>query len=287
MPAARFLACLVLLGAPAGAETVLGPQGVAPPGVLVPCQGAGLTPAFWRCLTAAGVPDQGLAFARRLAADPAFDQPAIPMGFTELGAVDLADVLFPFMANTNDQQLLVNGDPAVLHPLALEPPRPDDPVSAALVQAHPHAFPTARVGLTAARRDGTRQRFVFLDPLADGCRACEVVGASLFAIDFDAGRQTGIEALGWVPVTLAEPDLRAGRIQSGDIQALQVALVLRGYRPGALDGVMGAATRAALAAFQRDYCLTSESLTNFETLEALSASAPDLSPPTCSEGVGP
>ena len=283
---ARLLACALLLATPATAETVLGPQGVAPPGVLVPCQGAGITPAFWSCLSAAGVPAQGLAFARRLADDPAFDQPAIPMGFTELGAVDLADVLFPFMANSNDQQLLVNGDPPVLHPVALEPPRPDDPVSTALVQAHPRAFPTGRVGLTAARQDGDRQRFVFLDPLGDGCRACAVVGASLFAIRFEAGRQTGIEALGWIPDTLAEPDLRAARVQSGDIQALQVALLVRGYQPGPLDGVMGDATRSALIAFQRDNCLTSEGQANLETREALSGGTPDLQPQPCHPAPG-
>ena len=33
---ARLLACALLLATPATAETVLGPQGVAPPGVLVP-----------------------------------------------------------------------------------------------------------------------------------------------------------------------------------------------------------------------------------------------------------
>ena len=288
----RPLACLcsvvaLLLAPPALAADTLTPADLAPAEAAFPCRPQGaITEAYWACLAAAGVPPGGVLFAQRLNADPRIGTPGLPLELTELGPVDLAEVTFPFLANTNDQVLFVNGADFVLQPLAMEPDRPDDPVSAALARAYPQAFPALRVTVTGHRRDGGQQRFVVTDVLTDGCRACAVVGAAVFAVTFDNGVQTGVEALGWVPETLAAQPSRQALIRQGDMHAVQLALTLRGYQPGRIDGQEGAETQAALAEFQADNCLTIESQANHEALALLMEPGPHMTPRSCPRGAG-
>ena len=53
------------------------------------------------------------------------------------------------------------------------------------------------------------------------------------------------------------------------IQNVQLALRDQGYYPGAIDGLVGPQTRAALSAFQRDHCLIVTSAVDEPTLVAL------------------
>ncbi|MCB1390370.1 MAG: peptidoglycan-binding protein [Rhodobacteraceae bacterium] len=275
--------CVLWLAAasPVLAEELAGPADIAPAGALFPCQRSGASEAFWSCLAAAGVPSGGIDFARRLAADPALGGPGLLIDFTELGAVDLAEVLFPFLANTNQQTLLVNGAAGVVQPLAIEPQRPDDPQTQAILAAHPDAFPSLRVSVEGYRAEGTWQRFVLTDPVTDSCRACPVVAAALTVADFDDGALARVDPLGWIPLELAADETRAAALRQGDVRALQVALALRGYDPGPLDGARGPATETALGDFQRDNCLAASTAVTPAALTVLTASGPYLTAPAC------
>lgn len=58
------------------------------------------------------------------------------------------------------------------------------------------------------------------------------------------------------------------------IKRVQLGLLIKGYSPGAVDGVMGARTRAAIKLFQRDYGLNPDGLMGTETLNALGVVVP-------------
>lgn len=61
-----------------------------------------------------------------------------------------------------------------------------------------------------------------------------------------------------------------------DTMELQIALARRGFSPGSLDGVMGAQTRAALFAFQRQAGLAENAALDAETRAVLQLAAPPL-----------
>lgn len=276
----RLAALLMLcLATPATAETLLTPADLAPADAVFPCHRAGPGPEFWRCLASAGVPQGGIAFARR--AETLLDTgPAIPLALTETGIVDLAEVTFPFLANTNDQILLVNGVTPVISPLQLAAEHglgtQPDASGLGLLAAHPQASPALRLRLTGVRSSGTQQRFVFADTITDGCRACAPVAISLFALDFDAGNLTGSTALGWASVTLADDERRAEAIRHGDPAAEALALAMRGYAPGRLDGTETARLGEARAAFAADHCLDEAT-----AAAQLTRPAPNLPEPSC------
>jgi Putative peptidoglycan binding domain. len=281
----RFGPVLVALGlllpVAASAEDIAGPADIAPAGAVFPCQRAGLTEAFWSCLAAAGVPPGGLDFAHRLAADESLGGPGLLVGFTELGAVDLGVVLFPFLANTNQQTLLINGTAGIVQPLALEPMQPDDPQTRAFLTEYPQAFPSLRLDVAGYRAEGSQQRFVLTDPVTDGCRACAVVAAAVIALVFEDGTLTAVEPLGWVPPDMAADEPRAMALRRGDRQALQVALSLRGYAPGPMDGVDGPQTAEALHRFLADHCLPETERLSNAALALLTLPEPYLDPPGC------
>lgn len=58
-----------------------------------------------------------------------------------------------------------------------------------------------------------------------------------------------------VPRTAAQPAGRAGGEAESIVRTVQQSLARLGYRPGAADGVLGYATRAAISAFERDHGL--------------------------------
>lgn len=269
------------LAGPALAQDIVGPGDIAIDGAIARCRGTGPEPGLWACLADAGVPAGGIAFARRLAEDPAIGGPGLLIGFTETGVVDLAEVLFPFLANTNEQTLFVNGRAGVVQPLALEPQTAEDAQSQAILAAHPQAFPSLRLAVVGHRAEGTHQRFVASDAVTDGCRACAVVAVALTAYRFEAGALTGVEALGWIPPALADDEARARVLATGDVQALQVALTFRGYEPGAMDGQPGEATTRAVRDFLTDFCLPVEAGLSEAALAILAAPPPYLDPPPC------
>jgi len=274
----------VALSGPALAQDLVGPGEIALDGAIARCRGTGPDPVFWSCLAEAGVPAGGIAFARRLAEDPVIGGPGLMIGFTELGAVDLAEVLFPLLANTNEQTLFVNGAAGVVQPLALEPQTAGDPQSQAILAAHPQAFPSLRLAVLGHRARGSHQRFVATDAVTDGCRACPVVAVALTAYVFEAGALNEVTALGWIPPALADDEARATALAEGDVQALQVALTLRGYEPGTMDGRPDGATSRALQQFLTEFCLPVEAGLGEAALAILSAPPPYLDPPPCQPG---
>lgn len=269
------------LAGPALAQDIVGPGDIAVDGAIGRCRGTGPEPGLWSCLAEAGVPAGGIAFARRLEADPLIGSPGLMIGFTETGAVDLADVLFPFLANTNEQTLFVNGTAGVVQPLALEPQTAGDAQSQAILAAHPQAFPSLRLAVVGHRAVGARQRFVASDVVTDGCRACAVVAVALTAYEFERGALSGVTALGWIPPALADDEARAAALAGDDMQALQVALTLRGYLPGPMDGQPGEATTRAVQDFLTDVCLRVEAGLSEAALAILAAPPPYLDPPPC------
>ncbi|MCB1407224.1 MAG: peptidoglycan-binding protein [Rhodobacteraceae bacterium] len=267
------------LAAPAQADETIGPQDVLPPETEPACtQLAG----FYDCLAGRGLSERGIRFARQLAADPRIGTPGMPVGFIELGAVDLVQVQFPFLANTNDQILLVNGSDGVVHLAATQFDAPADPGTLALLRAYPQAMATSRIDLAAhVAAPGGRQRFVLTDRVMDGCRGCEPVAVALMALEFTAGRQVARDTVGWFPVAFSDPARLATALSRGNPMAVQVALTLHGYQPGPMDGVWGAMTAAALRAFQTDHCLPSTPGLQPEAVALLSRAGPHLAPPPC------
>lgn len=279
------LLALTLVTSPALAQDVVGPQTVTKSDAFADCRQGQDDPAFWACLAAAGVPPAGLDFARATIEAPMMGSVGVVTGFTELGIVDLAEVDFTFLANTNHQQVLVNGDFgdgfAALPLVEMTWPEPPaDAGTQALLAAFAQALPSARMAVTGHRAlDGGRQTFVFSDVVTDGCRACAVVGAALYRADFDQGALTGQTALGWYPEALMDPAMLAAAVMRGDTLAMKVALTQRGLAPGAMDGVATPALQSALEAFARETCLAPDD--TLAILQALSAPGPHLLAPPC------
>jgi len=122
--------------------------------------------------------------------------------FREMGRVDLATMVFPLRANTNEAAYLVNGTPSLVSSeldekaLGIEA----NPDYAALKRAFPEVmFWPASDGLRSmeALPDGG-QGFVFAYPLLNGCHACEVVGQAVVSLDFGANGASRGPRLLWV-----------------------------------------------------------------------------------------
>lgn len=273
------LILLSTLAVPAHAEDIVGPDAISPSGVAFPCQTSGGTGDFWTCLAAAGAPPPAIAFAQHL--NDSLGTPGLLVEFREMGAVDLGTVLFPFLANTNQQELLLNGDEGVLQPDTMVVAPPQDSGTRALRTAHPEAFLASRVAVAGYLGDGRQQRFVLSDEVVDGCRACAPVGMAISVVEFRDGAMVGAQSMGWVAPELGGDDARALALRHGEAGALQVALALHGYDPGPLGGADSAATEAALARFLRDNCLDPAGGLSPEALALLTAPGPYLASPAC------
>ena len=57
------------------------------------------------------------------------------------------------------------------------------------------------------------------------------------------------------------------------VMRVQIALLIKGYSPGHVDGIMGSATRAALIKFQNDNGIKADGLMSTATLNALEVAA--------------
>lgn len=275
--------CLPLLCAsPALAQDQFGPEDVVPQATLQACVGK---PELLACLEAEDAPAGAITLAHRLADDPHIDMLGVAYGFTELGAVDMAQVLFPMMANTNDQTLLVNGTDGPLQLATISFDLPTDRGTRAILQAYDEAFPSSRVDVVGhiVPRPGW-QRFILTDTVTDGCRACERVAIAVMALEFEDGTLMTQESLGWFPFALSDPVSRAAAMTQGDTLALQVALNLRGYAAGPMDGIMGAKTEAALREFQIDQCLEPSATLTPQQADILSQPGPYLAQPPCHGG---
>jgi hypothetical protein len=133
----------------------------------------------------AGASPAAVAFARSLNGE------GYAESFVDHGRVDLVTAFFPFYANSNWRQFLVNGDPAVvdlndwdrLEALDVD----GDAAYRKLAAAYPEAilWPAAEfMGVQEAADQG--QRFLVYYPILNGCHACDVLGWANVAYDFDA-----------------------------------------------------------------------------------------------------
>jgi hypothetical protein len=131
---------------------------------------------YLTCLMAEGASAEAIAATAALAAPKypvpgGYDEIGVITGFREHGIVDVAEIFIPGRANTNDERIFVNGVWPFAHPYDfLIVQAPSDAGSLAVLQRHPGAAPSGRVGIGAHRLlpDGT-QRFVVTDILTDGC----------------------------------------------------------------------------------------------------------------------
>lgn len=191
--------------------------------------------------------------------------PSMLIGFHEAGNVDVAEIYFPTLANTNYQWALVNAadGPHLANELNYRPVLPNIPSTRAIQARYPQAFESGRVSIAAARSlPAGGQRFVLVDIVTDGCRACQPVATSLRYIEFSQGRLSGSREVGWQPwqnITIAEA---AGLIQSGDVATIQSRLNAMGYQAGAVDGAAGPRTMAAFMSFKRDHCMPEDNSTS-------------------------
>lgn len=258
-----ILLALTLLPVAATAQDIVGPADVWGGFSYDACTFWPEDKALFVCLAAAGAPPGTLAFARRLQDPSLFGAVGILTGLEERGRVDAATVELPGFANSNTQVVFVNGTPPVLIAGQLDIPAPGDRASRAILARYPDANPAGPMVLAGYRDlpDGT-QRFVLMDWITDGCRACEVVANSLTHADFRDGRLVAVTPAGWGPPQEdMAPDAIARRLLSGDVALLQFRLAAAGFDPGGIDGAMGPATRAALADFLRENRLPGDGLT--------------------------
>lgn len=215
---------------------------------------AGLT-----CLDRPDVSDGARALARAVATETSFGMVGLLRRFTETGNVDIAQVVFPAMANTNWQTVLVNGEgpPRMAAELNFRRTPPSVAGTRAIRARYPQAFESGRVSISAVRMmPGGTQLFVLTDVVTDGCRACEPVAQSVRYHYFTNGRYDGLREIGWQPLfTLEDQTAYFEALVGGDVALLQARLNELGYDAGRVDGQAGPQTRAALGAFRRDYCL--------------------------------
>jgi len=128
--------------------------------------------------------------------------------FRKMGRVDLATIAYPLRANENEEYVLVNGLPRIVHvsdPGNLK--RIDiktDPLYPLLIKKFPKLelwFHADFAAMQLLPEGG--QRFVFSFPLLNGCHACAVGGHAHIAFDFDtAGNFLGTTLLRLSKTTL-------------------------------------------------------------------------------------
>lgn len=251
------LAALLALPVAAAAQDI-GPDAVFDPAALGDCTVRPWVDAFGDCLASLGANEAAVAFAQRLESDPVLANPGVLAGFKERGAVDAGRVVFPTMANSNEQVLFLNGAAGILSPLSLTIPDPADRAAAALRAAHPGAMLAGPPELAGYRDlpDGG-QRFVLIDRLTDGCRACEVVAMAVTFVDFRGGALDAVTPFWAAPEAALDGDAARMAMESGEVAPLQYRLLVNGHDAGAPDGLTGPRTRAALDEFLAENCLPS------------------------------
>ncbi len=219
--------------------------------------------AWLDCLVAEGLDAPAMAFATSALDPQNIGERAILIGFEEAGQVDIGRVLLPYQANTNIQTVFLNGDVGIEYSWKLSGwDVPSDVGTRRLLARHPEARPSGRTSISGHRLLGDgRQRFVVTDIVTDGCRGCAVVALSINFVEFQNGRLAGNRPVGWIRWSLSaednDPAANLARLVRGDVVQLQKSLNLAGYDAGSMDGAIGPQTRAALADFQKEHCITS------------------------------
>lgn len=176
------------------------------------CDNAPHPPSFTDCFIAqmasAGAPLPALAFTRLLEKQSGGDV-GIMSGFNKVGPVDVAFVVYPLRANTNNGLLLVNGTPKIVNAEDLKL------LDQATMQQSPQfqntkaQFPN--VSVWPGDRDGTTWpnssknpdgslSFTLGYPLINGCHACARAGFAEFNWNFaSSGKFLGTSFMGMTP----------------------------------------------------------------------------------------
>ncbi len=233
-----------------------GPTIIPGPGVELGYRPCGDRTDIRRCLEEKGLSADAIDFSFAVAGDLVGEVFAID--FQEAGEIDVAHVEFNG-ASPHQWPVLVNGS---VGEVALETTNSlsavfTDPTSQKMLQRFPQA--TARSAQIRSHRlleDGT-QRFVLVETIIDGCRACPILGTAVTFLEI--GPMTG-GALRRTPIGLSleypsnSVDL-SDRVLRERPDSLQTMLNILGYNAGEMDGYPGPLTRNALMNFQAEYCL--------------------------------
>lgn len=160
------------------------------------CDNTPQPPSFAECfigqMATAGAPPAAVAFTRRLFEQNGGDV-GIMSGFHPVGPVDVAFIVYPIRANTNNGILFVNGTPRIINAEDLKL------LDQAAMQQSPqfqntkNQFP--KVNLWPGDRDGTTwpnssknpdgsTSFTLGYPLRNGCHACAHAGFAEFNWNF-------------------------------------------------------------------------------------------------------
>jgi hypothetical protein len=290
-----WLVLAILAAAPLSAQEV-GPRDVIAPaleGEIAACMQRSQGPdhgAALACLDRPGVTAAARNLSRAIIEGADFASPGFLVAFYEAGEVDIAEMFFPTMANTNYQMVLVNAadGPVMATTLSYSNTPANYPITRAILRRHPQAFESGRVFVSAVRQlPAGYQRFVLVDIVTDGCRACDVVATSVKYVDYLDGYFMGYLDAGWMPWRDMTSAAAAERIRSGDVAMIQDRLNRLGYEAGPVDGVAGELTRAALGAFQRDHCLPVNPVISDALVIALTQDAPPYVIAPCAPGVRP
>ena len=176
------------------------------------CDSASQPPSFADCfinqMSKAGAPPAAVAFTRTLQKQSGGDV-GIMSGFSKVGPADVAFVVYPLRANTNNGILFVNGIPRIVNAEDLKL------LDQATMQQSPQfqntkaQFP--KTTLWPGDRDGTTWpnsssnpdgsvSFTLGYPLLNGCHACERAGTAEFNWKFGpTGKFLGTTFMGMTP----------------------------------------------------------------------------------------
>ena len=179
------------------------------------CDNAAQPPSFAECFIAqmskAGAPAAAVAFTKMLYQKSEGDV-GILSGFHPVGPVDVAWIVYPLRANTNNGLLLVNGSPRIVNAEDLKLLDQKGMEQSFQFQDLQNQFP--KVGVWPGDRDGTTWpntqtgpnnglQFILGYPLTNGCHACAHAGTALFTWNFDAeGKFLGTTFMGLTPAPL-------------------------------------------------------------------------------------
>ena len=176
------------------------------------CDSAAQPPSFAECfinqMSNSGASPAAVVFTRTLQKQSGGDV-GIMSGFNKVGPVDVAFVVYPLRANTNNGILFVNGTPKIVNAENLKL------LDQATMQQSPQfqntkaQFP--KVTLWPGDRDGTTWpnssqnseggvSFTLGYPLLNGCHACERAGTAEFNWKFGpTGKFLGTTFMGMTP----------------------------------------------------------------------------------------
>jgi len=277
----------------AAAAQEIGPEDVILPAVqdeIADCMrepGRNGPSAALACFDRPGVTTDARNLSRAIVENTEFGLPGMLVGFSEAGQVDVAEIYFPNLANTNFQMALVNTTDGVQMAADLNFTRnpPSVPSTRAILSRYPQAFESGRVSVVAVRHlPGGGQRFVLVDIVTNGCRACAPVATSLRYFDFSKGRFSGFKEVGWQTWQDISMARAADRVRNGDVATIQDRLNHMGYEAGPTDGAAGPRTMAAIMDFKRDYCLPEDSRMSDSFVAYLTPEGGNFPIPACAPG---